>query len=185
MSNESKSANILLSMLMGIVILLMVAIAGLFIRMTQLQREVLAALAPFQTIKVEGLEIGTLAPRFQLSDTEGQTVSLADAIGQKVLLVFSSTACPACTEMYPHLEAFSRLEEGIQVIMISHGTDKENGRLVEEQGFDFPVLVWDDTVVSDYQVPGTPFFYVLDESGRVANSGFANSMADLIALVDQ
>ncbi|MBC8249560.1 MAG: hypothetical protein H8E90_07765 [Anaerolineales bacterium] len=38
----------LLLMLMGIVILLMLANVGLFLRMNQLQREVLAALKPYQ-----------------------------------------------------------------------------------------------------------------------------------------
>jgi len=53
---ESKS-DVLILMLMGIVILLMVAIIGLFLRMNQLQREVLAALAPLQ-IEAIGQELG-------------------------------------------------------------------------------------------------------------------------------
>ena len=106
---ESKT-DVLILMLMGIVILLMVTIVGLFLRMNQLQREVLAALAPLRIEAIGqelGLEIGTPAPTFTLPDTAGQMVSLDDFTGQKVLLAFSSTHCPACKEMYPHLEAFS------------------------------------------------------------------------------
>ena len=45
MTDESKLPIVLLLMLMTIVILLMVAIVGLFLRMNQLQREVLVVLA--------------------------------------------------------------------------------------------------------------------------------------------
>lgn len=181
---ESKT-DILILLLMGIVILLMVAIIGLFIRMNQLQGQVLAALAPLQAGAIGqkmGLEIGTQAPDFTLPDTAGQMVSLYDFTGQKVLLAFSSTHCRACTEMYPHLRAFSESRPDIQVVMISQGSAEENQRLVQAQGFTFPVLPvsgWDDEVILDYQVPGTPFFYVIDGEGVITNAGFANTLEQL------
>ena len=184
--NETKTQMLLL-MLMGVVILLMVAIAGLFIRMNQLQSEVLAALAPLQGGAMEqkmGLEIGTAAPDFTLADTADQPVSSGDFVGQKVLLAFSSIHCPGCIEMFPHLKAFSERAESVQVVMISRGSAEENLQLVKEQGFDFLVLVWDDAVARDYQVPGTPFFYVIDGEGVIRNAGFANTEEQLEALVE-
>ncbi len=181
--NETRT-QVLLLMLMGVVILLMVAIVGLFIRMNQLQREVLAALAPLQAMRgPQGLEIGTEAPAFTLPDAAGQMVALGDFAGQKVLLVFSSMKCPACTEVWPHLKTCGERVGDVQVVMISHGTVEENRQLMEEQGFDFPVLTWDDGVFEDYQVPGTPFFYVIDGEGVIANAGFAGTLEQLEALV--
>ncbi len=185
---ESKT-DILLLMLMGIVILLMVAVVGLFLRMNQLQREVLAALTPLQAGAMEqdmGLEIGTKAPDFGLSDTNGATVLLEDYAGQRVLLTFSSTHCPACEGMYSHLRAFSESQENVQVVMISQGSAEENRQLVQAQGFAFPVLTtpgWNDKVMVDYQVPGTPFSYVIDEEGMIVNAGFANTQRQLRTLV--
>ena len=73
---ESKT-DVWILMLMGIVILLMVANIGLFIRMNQLQNQVLAALEPLRAMRMpQGLEIGAKAPDFTLPDTEGRTVSL-------------------------------------------------------------------------------------------------------------
>ncbi|MEA3338429.1 MAG: hypothetical protein U9R15_00540 [Chloroflexota bacterium] len=66
--------------------------------------------------------------------------------------------------------------------MISHGTVEENRQLMEEQGFDFLILTWDDGVFKDYQVPGTPFFYVIDGEGVIANAGFAGTLEQLEAL---
>jgi methylamine dehydrogenase accessory protein MauD len=159
-------------MLMGIVILLMVAIIGLFIKMNQLQREVLGALAPLQTGATAantGLGIGTSAPSFALPDNDGVMVSLEDFVGHKVLLAFSSIGCPHCTEMYPGLKTFSEGANEIQVLMISEGSAEEKRQLVEAQGFAFPVLARDDGVAQNYQVPGTPFFYVIDGEGMIVN----------------
>ena len=136
--NETRT-QVLLLMLMGVVILLMVAIAGLFIRMNQLQRE--------------------------------------------VLLVFSSMKCPACAEVWPHLKTFGEPVEDVQVVMISRGSAEENRQLMEEQGFDFPVLAGDDAVAQDYQAPRVPFFYVIDGKGMIANAGFAGTLEQLEALV--
>jgi methylamine dehydrogenase accessory protein MauD len=181
--------EILLLLLMGIVILLMVAIIGLFIRMNQLQGQVLAALAPLR-IEVAGqemgLEIGTKAPGFTLPDTAGRMVSLDDFAGQRVLLAFSSTHCSACVEMYPHLKAFSQGREDVRLVMISQGSAEENRQLMEEQGFAFPVLPvlgWDDEVMVDYQVPGVPFFYAIDGEGVIVDKGFANTLEQLKELV--
>lgn len=182
---SENRTQVLLLVLMGVVILLMVAIVGLFIRMNQLQREVLAALEPLQAMRgPQGLEIGTKAPDFSLPDTTDQMVALGDFAGQKVLLAFSSIQCPHCAEMYPHLKAFSEEVDGIQVVIISRGSAEENRQLVETQGFDFSVLAWDDAVASNYQVPGTPFFYIIDGEGVIANANFAGTLEELEALVE-
>ena len=177
---ESKT-DVLIVMLMGIVILLMVTIVGLFLRMNQLQREVLAAVVPLRVEAIRrdsrGLEVGMQAPDFTLPDTAGQMVSLDDFSGQKVLLAFSSTHCPACFEIFPHLNAFSEGERDVQVVMISQGSVEENRQLVAKQGFGFPVLTWEDAMAwEDYQVPGTPFFYVINDEGMITNAGFAGML---------
>ena len=71
--------------------------------------------------------------------------------------------------------------------MISQSSVEENRQLVQDQGFAFPVLPasgWDDPAMVEYAVPGTPFFYVIDEEGLVANADFANTLEQLKALVE-
>lgn len=95
------------------------------------------------------------------------------------------TTCPACQQTYPHLKAFSEARRDIQVVMISRGTAVENQRMVTEQGFTFPVLVWDDAVAQQYQAPGTPFFVVVDEQGIVVAADVANTQDALNRLVSR
>lgn len=179
-------ANALLLMLMAIIILLMVAIAGLFLRMNQLQSMVLAALSSGPTgipAQDMGLPGGTVAPDFTLPDLAGRPTALKNFAGKQVLLAFSATTCPACQKTYLHLKAFSEARRDIQVLMISRGTAEENQRMVTEQGFTFPVLVWDDAVAQQYKAPGTPFFVVVDGQGVITANGFANTQAELDRLV--
>ncbi|MCX7681106.1 MAG: TlpA family protein disulfide reductase [Anaerolineae bacterium] len=179
--------TVLLLMLMGIVILLMVAIIGLFVRMNQLQQTILEVLTVPHTGAADretGLEVGTEAPDFTLTTTTGTPLSLHNLSGETVLLLFASPHCPACVAVYPHIKAFSTDHGDVRVVMVSRGSAEENRTLVEEQGFEFPVLTWEDTVAQAYEVPGTPFFYVVDEVGVIVNKGFANTREQLEALVE-
>jgi methylamine dehydrogenase accessory protein MauD len=177
--NETR-LEILLLLLMGVVILLMVAIVGLFWRMNQLQGEVLATLV-FLQMQTEpvSLETETAAPAFSLPDTEGNVISLADMAGQRALLAFSSVTCAACRQTWPELTRFSETHADVQVVMFSHGTLEESRQMKQEQDFSFPVLVAQPEVLQAYQVPGTPFFYVIDARGIIAGSGFANTAQEL------
>ena len=184
-TRKETRLEVFLLLLMGIVILLMVANIRLFIRMNQLQSQVLAAMGPFQAMQVpEGLEAATQAPDFSLPDIEGRMVSLKDFAGKQVMVVFSSVHCRACVELLPELKEFSEKHPAeVQVVMISRGTVEENRRLVEGESLDFPVLAWDDTVARDYRVQGTPFFYVIDGEGMITNKGLANTLEQIEDLV--
>lgn len=156
--------------------------------MNQLQVQVLAALSggPGSVSAQElGLSAGTAAPDFTLPDLAGKPVALKDFTGKTVLLVFSSTTCPACQRTYPHLKAFSAARPDIQVLMISRGTTAENQQMVAEQGFGFHVLSWDDAVAQRYAAPGTPFFYVINSEGTITAAGVTNTQMGLARLVDQ
>ncbi len=180
---ESRT-EVLLLLLTGIVLLLMVAIIGLFLRMNQLQREVLAALKPLRRVeRPEGLPVGTRAPSFSLPDLSGRSVSLEDFAARRLLLVFGSPQCPACQEMYPHLRAFAEGHPEVAVVMVSLGTAEESRRVAEEQGFGFPVLMGDEAVVQAYRVPGVPFAYGIDGEGVIRSGGFAGTQEEIEALV--
>lgn len=184
---NDKKINILTSMLMAIVILLMIANGGLFIRMNQLQQRVLTALSPSQGKSV-GLKIDTMAPDFTLVDTNGEDVSLKNFSGHWVLLGFTSISCPVCKATYPYIKVFSEEASDIQVILVSRGTTEQNQQLMQEQAFDFPVLTNPEDlsqVIIDFNVPGTPFFYVIDASGIIRAVGFANTLEQLHSMVDK
>ncbi len=191
----------LLMMLMGIVILLMVAIIGLFVRMNQVHQEVLAAAAPLkslaqnqvelmkqssQTAHGTGLEIGIDAPPFVLTDTLGSQISLTDFAGKPLVLVFSSPQCSSCVEMWPELDKFSHSRKDVQVAMILLGTQEEAQRVAQTNSFNFPVLYVSEMqqeVAHNYQINSVPFAYMIDEVGVIINAGYVHTENEMMTLV--
>lgn len=164
--------------IMGLVVFLMITNIGLFLRVNQLQEIILS-----QMNEPKGLQKGIIAPEFNLPDLQGKMVSIEDFKGQQVLMMFSQVRCKYCLEMYPQLKEFQAKYPEITILMISSGTKEENRILVEEHQFSFPVLIESGELVPVYQVPSTPFFYLIDKDGFIASAGIANSLKELEKLV--
>lgn len=98
-------------------------------------------------------------------------------------MIFSATTCPYCKALYPSLKTFAQQHTDWQIIMVSKGLPSENQELLNTQGFNFPVLEADETIGDHYQVPGTPFIYLIDEKGFIIRSGYANTLKDLEDLI--
>ncbi len=183
--NKSKT-EILLLLLMGVVIVLMVTNLGLFIRMDQLQQEILQALLPLQqdSQRPESLPAGTKAPSFNLQGVDGQMISLDDFSGESIMLVFSSTACLACQNIYPSLREFNKHHPELAFLMISKGSEDENKQLIQQQDFAFPVVGLQDDVAKAYHVSVIPFFYLIDRDGVIVKGNFISSLEQLENLVN-
>ena len=126
-----------------------------------------------------GLPIGTQAPAFALSTVDGEPFGLE---GRRTLLAFSAVDCPYCQEMYPVLRSFQE-ERGMgSLALLSFGSPEENARLAKTHEF-ATVAQLDDVTARAYEIPGTPFFYVV-ENGRVIHRGFASGERDLEQLWD-
>lgn len=175
----TRKENAILIMLLVVVILLLVANLALFVRMNQLQSQVIQALEPFQRPK--GLSVGARAPDFNLVNTAGQEISFRDFREQRVLLAFISPNCAACQQVYPSLKEFHKAHPDIPILVVSAGTDAENQKVAAE--LSLPVLNGTEEIIKEYQVPGFPFFYLIDEEGRIASRSIAFSQEHLEDLI--
>jgi len=169
--------EIMLAILIAITLLLLLADLGLFIRMNRLESYVRRSLQfPGGFM---GLEVGKSAPDFSLTDVEGHELSLKDFGGQPVLLVFSAINCLACQRVYGVLKDFQTKHSDVKVLMISRGSQEDNRTLVEEEQLPFPVLIWEDEVAKAYEISGVPFFYLINEQGRIEAKGIVGSLEAL------
>ncbi len=133
-----------------------------------------------------GLAAGAAAPSFRLQDSEGNEVSLADFKGRKIMLVFSSTRCKFCTEMYPELQRFQASGKfpGMQIVMLQLvSTPEVNRNLKTAHGLDIPILAADGDVFRSYEVPGTPFSTIIDEKGVVMGGGVTGNYEQMVSVV--
>lgn len=104
------------------------------------------------------LKEGTMAPDFTLLDQNGQSRSLKDYRGQRVILYFypkdltAGCTAPACgfAQLYPQLR-----EKGAVVLGVSKDSVASHKRFEEKYGLPFPLLSDPElSVIKAYDVLG-------------------------------
>lgn len=118
---------------------------------------------------IPGLEIGVMAPDFQLKTIDGEVVKLSDYKGKKVILNFWATWCPPCKKEIPELQAFhERSGDEITILGVNIDTNNQVEDFVKERKITFPVLLDHGEKVSKmYQVIAIPTTYFIDEKGLI------------------
>jgi peroxiredoxin len=116
-----------------------------------------------------GLTAGSLAPGFSLPDLDGRERSLAEFLGQPLLVVFFDPRSPFAARLAPEL---GRLPPGgPRLLLIGRGERSEHRRLARRHRWRADVLLDRERRVFElYRARGVPNGYLLDADGRVASS---------------
>lgn len=96
------------------------------------------------------LEVGDKAPAFSLPDADGNTVSLSDFAGRKVVVYFYPAAStPGCTKQACDFrDNLAELNDaGLDVVGISPDKPAKLAKFRDEQGLTFPLLSDPDKAV--------------------------------------
>lgn len=120
----------------------------------------MAALAP-----------GKVAPDFTLSDMEGKSFSLRDALNRgPAALVFFKLSCPTCQYAFPYLERLYKANPKLNMVAISQDEKKDTIAFIKQFGITFPVLL-DDThtypVSNSYGLTNVPTIFWIAKSGEI------------------
>lgn len=119
----------------------------------------------------QGVEVGNLAPDFQLQNLDGQTVSLGNLQGKPVLINFWATWCLSCVSEMPYIQEIYEgwSDKGLVVLAINIG---ESSFKVEEfrqnHNLSFTVLL--DTkqnVAQKYNFQYIPTTFFIDKDGII------------------
>jgi peroxiredoxin len=121
-------------------------------------------------IEREGLPAGTPAPAFALPDIGGDTVSLDDYRGRRVLLVFSDPDCGPCDALLPDLARLhDAAGERLEVVLVGRGSVDDNRRKAAAHAIGFPFVVQPGWRLSkEYGIFATPVAFLIDEEGFIA-----------------
>jgi peroxiredoxin Q/BCP len=145
---------------------------------------------------MDRLQPGDPAPPFSLRDQSGNTVSLSDHAGHKLLVYFYPEAdTPGCTKQSCAVRdartEFGSL--GVEVVGISPDQPGEQGRFDRKYGLGFPLLADTDHAVAEaYGVWGEKTLYgrpymgivrssfLIDEDGKVARAWYKVKPEDTV-----
>jgi thiol-disulfide isomerase/thioredoxin len=119
------------------------------------------------------LTVGTVAP--DLTDVEGQTVSLEKYRGQYVVLDFWASWCPDCRKDMPQMKELYTQYSGnrVQFLGISFDTTREAlGNYLEKEAIAWPQVtelkkMKESKMAQAYHIKWIPSIYLLDPNGKV------------------
>lgn len=126
----------------------------------------------------EGLAKGQIAPNFTLQTLSGETLTLSELKGKKVVLNFWASWCPPCKKEMPHLQKYYEDEasEDNAVIVAVNLTHTERSldemktveQFVESFELTFPIpLMKEKGVDKLYQIMTIPSTFMIDAEGRI------------------
>ena len=102
------------------------------------------------------------------------------------LLAFLSSGCTGCATFWDALQDTGRLQlpDRTRVVIVTKGTDREVPSEVRSRATGRVPVVMSTEAWVDYQVPGSPFFVLVDgTTGRKVGQGVARQVGQLAELV--
>lgn len=134
---------------------------------------------------VVGLEVGQLAPDFELPTPDGATIHLSDLRGHPVWLNFWAPWCPACRTEMPRIEGFWLEQQAAGLIVLGVGvrdTREAFRAYASEVAVTYPLAMdLDGTVAEQYRALALPVHYWINRDGVVRDWAFGELPPDVLA----
>ena len=132
------------------------------------------------------LAVGDTAPTFELKDTQGKTVKLADFKGRHVVLEWTNPGCPFVVKHYgaQNMQTLQKEAKAKNVVWLSINSTARShqdhlapaalqDKLVKDWGAAPTAVLMDEagTVGKAYAARTTPHMYVIDPAGKLVFAG--------------
>jgi peroxiredoxin len=134
------------------------------------------------------IRTGNKAPDFELSDTNGNRLSLRQALTRgPVVAAFFKISCPVCQFTFPFLERLFQAYKSDRTtfLAVSQDDPQDTRDFCAEYGVTFPALIDEDgyPVSNEYGLTNVPTFYLIAPDGivKVDSVGFGKKALEQIS----
>ena len=135
------------------------------------------------------LEAGVVAPDFTLTDPDGKSHTLSEALKDgPVLLAFYKDTCPVCQYAFPFIE---RIQQGlngaggVRIWGIAQDDADATRDFARDYGCTFPLLIDQEgyPVSNDYGITNVPTLFLVEPGGKISHSadGFDRKVLETVA----
>jgi peroxiredoxin len=119
----------------------------------------------------EGIQVGNVAPDFQLPNLDYETISLNELRGKPVVLNFWATWCPACIDEMPYQQEIHEeySDDGLMLLAIDVGESQSQvEKFLQSNNLSLPVLLDTSGVVAQkYSILNIPTTFFIDGDGVI------------------
>ena len=144
------------------------------------------AVLPLLGVSAGAVGVGDTAPAFELKDTQGKTVKLADFKGRHVVLEWTNPGCPFVQKHYgaKNMQALQKEATSKGAVWLSINSTARSAsdylapgalanKLVKDWGAAPTAVLMDEagTVGRAYAARTTPHMYVIDPAGKLVYAG--------------
>lgn len=138
----------------------------------------------------EAIEVGALAPDFELPTLDGKQVSLSDFKGQPIVLKLATTWCPTCKQQTQEIQSagnFLRDRKVAVVEVFLQDSEKMVREYLHGEKFAMPhvALIDDGRALKAYSVYLIPRLLIIDQDFKVRRDGSLLSDRELIVEVEK
>jgi len=122
--------------------------------------------------QLETIEVGKLAPDFELMSGDGKKVTLKSLRGKVVLLDFWGTWCVWCVKAMPKLEELRKeFENNSKVVILGISCQEPDNadpvKFMKDKNINYRTLLKGDETSKDFGVNGFPTLFLIDQNGKI------------------
>jgi thiol-disulfide isomerase/thioredoxin len=131
-------------------------------------------LAPWNASRIKKELVGKQAPELQVTDIQGNPVSLSDLKGKTILLDFWTTWCPPCQADAPVLDKLYSKYAGKELVIVGISVSEEREaveKFLAKHPHSFPVvLTSENEMPRPYEIGIFPTYIVIAPDGTIATA---------------
>lgn len=125
---------------------------------------------------------------FEMSNNQGEIISLADLKGKVVFLNFWATWCPPCVAEMPSIQVlhdkFIGDEEVVIITLEVEGKIEQANKFMQRKKLDVPVYYPHSVIPSELFQGSLPTTIILDKEGNIAHTTYGMADYSRQAIVD-